>query len=231
MKIRIELTEKEIRNLAMAVKPVYEIDGLEKYETDFSRNVNKLVERICADENHCITGAGYTSIVGNNAVRINIDSKAIDMVSTFYNKLARRFVPVVNNVVRFVKSFKELFDVTGDAVRQDAKTFWDAYNKAFPVEREWKMITVDQAHAACIYERIEGSSDWTPIRWTMGWSKIEKVMDVMDVHPAYRFFSSEEAAKAAFHAFLQGNAQQKEEEKENAPKQEAEDEFSNDLYM
>ena len=231
MKIRIELTEKEIRNLAMAVKPVYEIDGLEKYETDFSRNVNKLVERICADENHCITGAGYTSIVGNNAVRINIDSKAVDMVSTFYNKLARRFVPVVNNVVRFVKSFKELFDVTGDAVRQDAKTFWDAYNKAFPVEREWKMISVRQAHAACLYERVTGSTEWCPIQWTTGWSKIEKVMDVMDVHPAYQFFSSEEAAKAAFHAFLLGDAQPKEEEKEHDPKQEAEDEFSNDLYL
>ena len=130
------------------------------------------------------------------------------MIGGFYSKIARRFIPVVNSLVRFMKSFKELFDVTGDAVRQDAKTFWDAYNKAFPVEREWKMITVDQAHAACIYERIEGSSDWTPIRWTMGWSKIEKVMDVMDVHPAYRFFSSEKAAKEAFHAFLQGKAQQ-----------------------
>lgn len=231
MKIRIELTEKEIRNLAMAIIPVYEIDDLEHYETDFSRNVNKLVERICADENHCITGAGYTSIVGNNAVRINIDSKAVDMVSTFYNKLARRFVPVVNNVVRFVKSFKELFDVTGDAVRQDAKMFWDAYNKAFPVEREWKMISVRQAHAACLYERVTGSTEWCPIQWTTGWSKIEKVMDVMDVHPAYQFFSSEESAKDAFHSYLLGDAQQKEEEKENAPKQEAEDEFSNDLYF
>ena len=229
MKIRIELTEKEIRNLAMAVKPVYEIDGLEHHETDFSRNVNKLVEHICADENHCITGAGYTSIVGNNAVRINIDSKAVDMVSTFYNKLARRFVPVVNNVVRFVKSFKELFDVTGDAVRQDAKTFWDAYNKAFPVEREWKLVTVQQAHAACLYERVTGSTEWCPIQWTMGWKKVDDVMDVMDLHPAYQFFSSEEAAKEAFHTFLQGKAQQKEEE--NAPKQETEDEFSNDLYM
>lgn len=231
MKIRIELTEKEIRNLAMAIKPVYEIDGLEHYETDFSRNVNKLVERICADENHCITGAGYTSIVGNNAVRINIDSKAVDMVSTFYNKLARRFVPVVNNVVRFVKSFKELFDVTGDAVRQDAKTFWDAYNKAFPVEREWKLVTVQQAHAACLYERVTGSTEWCPIQWTTGWSKIEKVMDVMDVHPAYQFISSEESAKDAFHSYLLGDAQQKEEEKENAPKQEVEDEFNNDLYL
>ena len=208
MKIRIELTEKEIRNLAMAVKPVYEIDGLEHYETDFSRNVNKLVERICADENHCITGAGYTSIVGNNAVRINIDSKVVDMVSTFYNKLARRFVPVVNNVVRFVKSFKELFDVTGDAVRQDAKTFWDAYNKAFPVEREWKLVSVQQAHAACLYERVTGSTEWCPIQWTMGWKKVDDVMDVMDLHPAYQFFSSEEAAKEAFHTFLQGKAQQ-----------------------
>ena len=208
MKIRIELTEKEIRNLAMAVKPVYEIDGLEHHETDFSRNVNKLVEHICADENHCITGAGYTSIVGNNAVRINIDSKAVDMVSTFYNKLARRFVPVVNNVVRFVKSFKELFDVTGDAVRQDAKTFWDAYNKAFPVEREWKLVTVQQAHAACLYERVTGSTEWCPIQWTMGWKKVDDVMDVMDLHPSYQFFADEESAKAAFHAFLQGKAQQ-----------------------
>lgn len=223
MKIRIELTEKEIRNLAMAVKPVYEIDGLEHYETDFSRNVNKLVERICADENHCITGAGYTSIVGNNAVRINIDSKAVDMVSTFYNKLARRFVPVVNNVVRFVKSFKELFDVTGDAVRQDAKTFWDAYNKAFPVEREWKLVTVRQAHAACLYERVTGSTEWCPIQWTMGWSKIEAAMDVMDVHPWYSFFTGEDAAKAAFHEFLLDDAQQKETEKESAPEQKSDD--------
>lgn len=223
MKIRIELTEKEIRNLAMAVKPVYEIDGLEHYETDFSRNVNKLVERICADENYCITGAGYTSIVGNNAVRINIDSKAVDMVSTFYNKLARRFVPVVNNIVRFVKSFKELFDVTGDAVRQDAKTFWDAYNKAFPVEREWKLVSVQQAHAACLYERVTGSTEWCPIQWTMGWSKIEAAMDVMDVHPWYSFFTGEDAAKAAFHEFLLDDAQQKETEKESAPEQKSDD--------
>lgn len=240
MKIRIELTEKEIRNLAMAIKPVYEIDGLEHYETDFSRNVNKLVDRICADENHCITGAGYTSIVGNNAVRINIDSKAIDMVSTFYNKLARRFVPVMNNVVRFMKSFKELFDVTGDAVRQDAKTFWDAYNKAFPVEREWKLVTVQQAHAACLYERVTGSTEWCPIQWTTGWSKIEKVMDVMDVSPWYSFFATEDAAKAAFHEFLRDVSQQKEnapkqdDTQQNAPKPEVkttEDEFDNDLYL
>lgn len=202
MKIRIELTEKEIRNLAVAIKPVYEIDGLEHYETDFSRNVNKLVERICADENRCITGAGYTSIVGNNAVRINIDSKAVDMIGSFYNKIARRFVPMANSLVRFVKSFKELFDVTGDAVRQDAKTFWDAYNKAFPVEREWKLVTVQQAHAACLYERVTGSTEWCPIQWTTGWSKIEKVMDVMDVSPWYSFFTEEDAAKAAFHEFL-----------------------------
>ena len=99
------------------------------------------------------------------------------------------------------------------------------------MEREWKLVSVQQAHAACLYERVTGSTEWCPIQWTTGWSKIEKVMDVMDVHPAYQFFSSEESAKDAFHSYLLGDAQQKEEEKENAPKQEAEDEFSNDLYL
>ena len=99
------------------------------------------------------------------------------------------------------------------------------------MEREWKLVTVQQAHAACLYERVTGSTEWCPIQWTMGWKKVDDVMDVMDLHPAYQFFSSEEAAKEAFHTFLQGKAQQKEEEKENAPKQETEDEFSNDLYM
>ena len=202
MKIRIEMNESEIRSIATVVKPVYDVDGLEKYEIDFIRNMNKIVERICGQEDHSVAGAGYRSTFGNNVVEINVDSKAISMVSRFYNKLARRFVPVVNNVVRFVKSFKEVFDVTGDAVRQDAKTFWDAYNKAFPVEREWRMISVEQAHAACLQERIQGSSDWTPIQWTLGWSKVEGAMDVMDLHPAYQFFAEEDAAKAAFHAFL-----------------------------
>lgn len=222
MKIRIEMTEREIRDMGMSVKPIYEIDGLEHYEADFDHNLNKIVGRICGQEDHSVAGAGYHSTFGNNVVEINVDSKAISMISTFYGKLARRFVPVVNNVIRFVKSFKELFDVTGDAVRQDSKKFWDAYDKAFQVEREWKLITVRQAHVACLYERIKGSSEWTPIQWTLGWGKIEAAMDVMDVHPWYSFFDHEDAAKAAFHSFLLDDTQQKETEKEDAPKQEQE---------
>lgn len=73
---------------------------------------------------------------------------------------------------------------------------------------------MEQAHAACLYERIVGSSEWTNIQWSTGWQKVDDVMDVMDLHPSYRFFADEESAKAAFHAFLQGDAQQEQTESE-----------------
>lgn len=231
MKIRIEMNESEIRSMGAAMKPMYEIDGLEHYKADFDHDLNKVVERVCSDDNNIVVGHGYKGIIGSNAVRFEFDSKAVEMTALYVAKVMRRFLPVVNSTIRFVKSMKELIGFTRETLRSDAEEFTSHFNRAFPVEREWKLVTVEQAHAACLYERIEGSSEWNPIQWTLGWSKIEKVMDVMDVHPAYQFFSSEEAAKEAFHSYLLGDAQQKEEEKENAPKQEAEDEFSNDLYL
>lgn len=231
MKIRIEMNESEIRSMSIALKPMYEIDGLEHYKADFDHDLNKIIERVCTDENKIVVGHGYTGTVGNNTVRFEFDSRAVEMKALYVAKTLRRFLPVINTTVRFVKSMKELIGLTRETLRSDAEEFTSRFNRAFPVEREWKLVTVEQAHAACLQERIEGSTEWTPIQWTMGWKKVDDVMDVMDLHPAYQFFSSEEAAKAAFHAFLQGNAQQKEEEKENAPKQEAEDEFSNDLYL
>ena len=208
MKIRIELNEKEIRDLAMAVKPAYEIDGLEKYETDFDHDLNKIVERICTDDIRTVVGHGYTGNVGNNTVRFEFDSRAVEMMARYVAKTIRRFNPLINSVIRFAKSMKELVGITGEALKADANEFTKHFERAFPIEREWRLITVEQAHAACLQERIEGSSEWTPIQWSTGWQKVDDVMDVMDLHPSYRFFADEESAKAAFHAFLQGNAQQ-----------------------
>ena len=233
MKIRIELTEKEIRDLAVAVKPAYEIDGLEHYKADFDRDLNKIAERICTDENKIVVGHGCTGTIGNNTVKFEFDSRAVEMTALYVAKTVRRFLPVINTTVRFVKSMRELIGFTRETLRSDAEEFTKKYHVAFPVEREWKLVCVEQAHAACLYERVQGSSDWTPIQWSTDWGKVEAVMDVMDLHPSYRFFADddEDTAKAAFHAYLWGDTQQKEEEKENAPKQKAEDEFSNDLYL
>lgn len=217
MKIRFELSEKEIRDMGIALKPMYEIDGLERYKADFDHDLNKIVGRICTDDIHTVVGHGYKGVVGNGAVRFEFDSRAVEMMALYVAKTIRRFNPLINSVIRFAKSMRELIGFTRETLRSDAEEFTSRFNRAFPVEREWKLICIEQAHAACLYERIVGSSDWTPIQWTTGWSKIEKVMDVMDVHPAYRFFSSEEDAKAAFHAYLLGDAQQK--ETENAPTQ------------
>lgn len=229
MKIRFELTEKEIRSLAVAIKPMYEIDGLEHYKADFDHDLNKIVGRICTDDIHTVVGHGYTGNVGNNTVRFEFDSRAVEMMALYVAKTLRRFLPVINTTVRFVKSMKELINFTGEALKADANEFTKRFDRAFPVEREWRLVTVEQAHAACLYERIVGSSEWTNIQWTTDWQKVDDVMDVMDLHPSYRFFADEESAKAAFHAFLQGNAQQK--ENENASKPDTEDEFDNDLYL
>ena len=204
MKIRIELTEKEIRNLGCAVKPLYEIDGLEEHEVEGDRNMKKLVNRICADENHIVVGHGYTGTVGNGTIKFNIDGNAIEMAARYVAKTLRRFNPLINSTIRFIKSMKELVGITGETLRSDAEEFTKMYNTAFPVEREWRLITVEQAHAACLYERIVGSTEWNNIQWTTGWQKVDDVMDVMDLHPSYQFFADEESAKAAFHAFLQG---------------------------
>lgn len=229
MKIRFELTEKEIRSLAVAIKPMYEIDGLEHYKADFDHDLNKIVGRICTDDIRTVVGHGYTGNVGNNTVRFEFDSRAVEMMALYAAKTVRRFLPVINTTVRFVKSMKELIGFTRETLRSDAEEFTSRFNRAFPVEREWKLVTVEQAHAACLQERITGSSEWTPIQWSIGWDAIERAMDVVDFHPAYRFFADEESAKAAFHAYLRGDAQQK--EKENASKPDTEDEFDNDLYL
>ena len=212
MKIRIELSEKEIRDLAVSVKPMCEIDGLEKYKADFDRDLNKIVERICSKENNIVVGHGYRGTVGNDAVRFEFDSKAVEMMALYVAKTLRRFLPVINTTVRFVKSMKELINFTGEALKADANEFTKRFDQAFPVEREWRLITVQQAHAACLYERIAGSSEWTNIQWSTGWQKVHDVMDVMDPHPSYQFFADEESAKAAFHAFLRGDAQQDQQE-------------------
>lgn len=231
MKIRIEMNESEIRSMSCAVKPMYEIDGLEHYKADFDHDLNKIVGRICTDDIHTVVGHGYTGNVGNNTVRFEFDSRAVEMMALYVAKTLRRFLPVINTTVRFVKSMKELIGFTRETLRSDAEEFTSRFNRAFPVEREWKLVTVEQAHAACLYERIVGSTEWTNIQWTTDWQKVDDVMDVMDLHPSYRFFAEEDAAKAAFHAFLRGDTQQKEKEKENAPKQETEEEIDNDLYL
>ena len=229
MKIRIEMTEREIRSMSCAVKPMYEIDGLEHYKPDFDHDLNKIVGRICTDDIHTVVGHGYTGNVGNNTVRFEFDSRAVEMMALYVAKTLRRFLPVINTTVRFVKSMRELIGFTRETIRSDAEEFTSRFNRAFPVEREWKLVTVEQAHAACLYERIVGSTEWTNIQWTTDWQKVDDVMDVMDLHPSYRFFADEESAKAAFHAYLRGDTQQK--EKENAPKQETEEEIDNDLYL
>lgn len=231
MKIRIEMNESEIRSMSIALKPMYEIDGLEHYKADFDHDLNKIVGRICTDDIHTVVGHGYTGNVGNNTVRFEFDSRAVEMMALYVAKTLRRFLPVINTTVRFVKSMKELIGFTRETLRSDAEEFTNRFNRAFPVEREWKLVTVEQAHAACLYERIVGSTEWTNIQWTTDWQKVDDVMDVMDLHPSYRFFADEESAKAAFRSYLLGDAQPKEEEKEHDPKQEAEDEFSNDLYL
>lgn len=208
MKIRFELNEKEIRDLGAAMKPMYEIDGLEHYKADFDHDLNKAVERICADDNKIVVGHGYTGTIGNNIVKFEFDSRAVEMAAQYFAKTLRRFLPVVNSTVRFVKSMRELIGFTRETLRSDAEEFTSRFNRAFPVEREWKLVTVEQAHAACLQERIEGSSEWTPIQWSTGWDKVEGAMDVMDLHPSYRFFADEESAKAAFHSYLLGDAQQ-----------------------
>ena len=212
MKIRIELTEKEIRSMGAAMKPLYEIDGLEEREVEGDRNMKKLIERVCSDDNNIVVGHGYKGIIGSNAVKFEFDSRAVEMAAQYFAKTLRRFNPLINATIRFVKSMKELVGITGETLRSDAEEFTKKYNDAFPVEREWKLVTVEQAHAACLYERIEGSTEWTNIQWTTGWQKVDDVMDVMDLHPAYRFFADEESAKAAFRAFLQGNTQQDQQE-------------------
>lgn len=202
MKIRIELSEKEIRDLAVSVKPMCEIDGLEKYKADFDRDLNKIVERICSKENNIVVGHGYRGTVGNNAVRVEIDSRAVEMTALYVAKVLRRVNPVINSVIRFVKSMRELIGFTRETIRSDAEEFTSRFNRAFPVEREWKLVTVEQAHAACLYERVVGSTEWTNIQWTTDWQKVDDVMNVMDLHPSYRFFTDEDTAKAAFHEFL-----------------------------
>lgn len=229
MKIRIEMNESEIRSMSCAVKPMYEIDGLEHYKADFDHDLNKIVGRICTDDIHTVVGHGYTGNVGNNTVRFEFDSRAVEMMALYVAKTLRRFLPVINTTVRFVKSMKELIGFTRETLRSDAEEFTSRFNRAFPVEREWKLVTVEQAHAACLYERIVGSTEWTNIQWTTDWQKVDDVMDVMDLHPSYRFFADEESAKAAFHAYLRGDTQQK--ENENASKPDTEDEFDNDLYL
>ena len=204
MKIRIEMTEKEIRDMSIAIKPLYEIDGLEEHEVEGDRNMKKLVNRICADENCIVVGHGYTGTVGNGTIKFNIDGNAIEMAARYVAKTLRRFNPLINSTIRFIKSMKELVGITGETLRSDAEEFTKMYNTAFPVEREWRLISVEQAHAACLYERIVGSTEWTNIQWSTGWEKVEAAMDVMDLHPSYQFFADEESAKAAFHAFLQG---------------------------
>lgn len=212
MKIRIEMSESEIRSLSMAVKPMYEIDGLEEREVEGDRNMKKLIERVCSDDNNIVVGHGYKGIIGSNAVKFEFDSRAVEMAARYFAKTLRRFNPLINATIRFVKSMKELVGITGETLRSDAEEFTKKYNDAFPVEREWKLVTVEQAHAACLYERVTGSTEWTNIQWTTGWQKVDDVMDVMDLHPAYHFFADEESAKAAFHAFLQGNAQQEQQD-------------------
>lgn len=229
MKIRIELNEKEIRSMGCAMKPAYEIDGLEQYKADFDHDLNKIVGRICTDDIHTLVGHGYTGNVGNNTVRFEFDSRAVEMMALYVAKTLRRFLPVINTTVRFVKSMKELIGFTRETLRSDAEEFTSRFNRAFPVEREWKLVTVEQAHAACLYERIVGSTEWTNIQWTTDWQKVDDVMDVMDLHPSYRFFADEESAKAAFHAYLRGDTQQK--ENENASKPDTEEEIDNDLYL
>lgn len=229
MKIRIEMNESEIRSMSCAMKPMYEIDGLEHYKADFDHDLNKIIKRVCSDDNNIVVGHGYKGIIGSNAVKFEFDSRAVEMTALYVAKVMRRFLPVVNSTIRFVKSMRELIGFTRETLRSDAEEFTSRFNRAFPVEREWKLVTVEQAHAACLQERITGSSEWTPIQWSTGWDKVEGAMDVMDLHPSYRFFADEESAKAVFHAYLRGDTQQK--EKEYDPKQEAEDEFSNDLYL
>lgn len=229
MKIRIEMNESEIRSMSCAVKPMYEIDGLEHYKADFDHDLNKIVGRICTDDIHTVVGHGYTGNVGNNTVRFEFDSRAVEMMALYVAKTLRRFLPVINTTVRFVKSMKELIGFTRETLRSDAEKFTSRFNRAFPVEREWKLVTVEQAHAACLYERIVGSTEWTNIQWTTDWQKVDDVMDVMDLHPSYRFFADEESAKAAFHAYLRGDTQQK--ENENASKPDTEEEIDNDLYL
>lgn len=211
MKIRIELNEKEIRDLGCAMKPMHEIDGLEHYKADLERDTNKVVERICSKENNIVVGHGYRGTVGNNTVKFEFDSRAVEMAAQYFTKTLRRFLPVVNSTIRFVKSMRELIGFTRETLRSDAEEFTSRFNRAFPVEREWKMISVRQAHVACLYERIVGSTEWSPIQWTTGWSKIEEVMDVMDISPWYSFFNHEDAAKAAFHEFLQQDDAQQEQ--------------------
>lgn len=223
MKIRIEMTEKELRNLAVVTKPMYEIDGLEHYEADFNRNLNKVVERVCAIDNKVVIGHGYKGIIGSNAVRFDFDSRAVEMTALYVAKVMRRFLPVINTTVRFVKSMRDLIGFTRETLKTDANEFTKRFDRAFPVEREWRLISVEQAHAACLYERISGSSDWTPIQWSTDWHKVEDAMDVIDLQPVYKYFADEEAAKAAFHTFLLDDAQPK----ENAPKQDDD----NDLYL
>lgn len=229
MKIRIEMNESEIRSMGCAMKPAYEIDGLEQYKADFDHDLNKIVGRICTDDIHTVVGHGYTGNVGNNTVRFEFDSRAVEMMALYVAKTLRRFLPVINTTVRFVKSMKELIGFTRETLRSDAEEFTSRFNRAFPVEREWKLVTVEQAHAACLYERIVGSTEWTNIQWTTDWQKVDDVMDVMDLHPSYRFFADEESAKAAFHAYLRGDTQQK--ENENASKPDTEEEIDNDLYL
>ena len=230
MKIRFEMSESEIRSMSIALKPMYEIDGLERYKADLERDTNKVVERICSKENNIVVGHGYRGTVGNDAVRFEFDSKAVEMMALYVAKTLRRFLPVINTTVRFVKSMRELIGFTRETIRSDAEEFTSRFNRAFPVEREWKMISVRQAHAACLYERIVGSTEWTPIQWSTGWQKVEAAMDVMDLSPWYSFFTEEDAAKAAFHEFLQ----EQDDAQQNAPKPEVkttEDEFDNDLYL
>lgn len=94
MKIRIEMNESEIRSMSCAVKPMYEIDGLEHYKADFDHDLNKIVGRICTDDIHTVVGHGYTGNVGNNTVRFEFDSRAVEMMALYVAKTLRRFLPV-----------------------------------------------------------------------------------------------------------------------------------------
>lgn len=233
MKIRFELSEKEIRDMAIAFKPMYEVDGLEHYKPEFEHDLNKIVERICADDNKIIVGHGYRGVVGSDAVKFEFDSRAVEMTALYAAKVMRRILPIINTTVRFVKSMRELIGFTSETLKTDANEFSKRFNRAFPVEREWRLVSVEQAHAACLYERVSGSSDWTSIQWSTGWNKIDEAMEVVDLHPAYQYFADEEAAKAAFHSFLNRTNDPcncDAQPKENAPKQEH-DEFDNDLYL
>lgn len=238
MKIRIELSEKEIRDMAVAIKPMYEIDGFEEHEVAGDRNMKKLVKRICADENVTAVGHGYTGIVGNGVIKFNIDGNAIAMAAQYAAKTMRRFIPLINATIRFVKSMKELVGLTSETLRSDAEEFTKKYNDAFPLEREWKLVTVDSANSACLYERVNGATEWTKIMWTDQWDKVDNAMDVMDLHPSYAFFDNEDVARNAFMGYLGHNHMADANEftpsvaqpKESSPKQE-QDEFDNDLYL